>query len=89
MTTTEPSILDQITRTEPQPVQGPSKQAALTASEHELVSQYHAACEEVSDFEQTLDACLANLKRAKTNKARLYKVASVIDPSLKNTRPKS
>lgn len=61
----------------------------VAAAEASLIEQYHGAVKEVESFEAAQKRVAAQLKKAKADRDRLYKIASVIDPSLKRTRPKS
>lgn len=54
-----------------------------------ILAQYQEACREVPIAEHDVEKAVARLKRARAEQRRLYKVASVIDPSLKQTRPKA
>lgn len=58
-------------------------------AEKALLSQYQGTLDEIAKTELMLSADEERLKALRVQERHLYKLACVIDPSLKKTRPKS
>lgn len=66
----------------------PIQDAGRGTAEKAILSQYHDACERVTDAEQLIAATQRKLRNLRTERSRLHRLAVVIDPSLITRKPK-